>query len=214
MRTEIRHNERRVSSVIDVPTWDKAKWRGVGYAVIPASQAEVWVCLLFGSEAAARSIFSAWRSRVGSCDLDDIIRITLITGIDRSAPNAYRFVIGSNPFASDAHGKVKQFVSLNRMLRVEPASTTNLDMFKAAYVGLGHYQLMPSVLEGDSHAPIPELGIEKRHLRLVPAWQIGEHDLDATGIASDDVPIIPSDVDEVPVKRLLESARRSRNWQR
>jgi hypothetical protein len=51
------------------------------------------------------------------------------------------------------------------------------------------------------------LEVQKRQVRICPAWQIGEHNLDGVGILPDDTPIVPEGDPDPPVLRLLEQKR-------
>ena len=47
-------------------------------------------------------------------------------------------------------------------------------------------------------------GILKRELNIRNAWQIGEHDIDRVEIKENDNPIIPKDINDAPVLKLLK----------
>jgi hypothetical protein len=53
-----------------------------------------------------------------------------------------------------------------------------------------------------------DLTIVKNAIRIAPAWQVGENDIDSMAIMHGDDPIIPHDLADVPVLGLLERRKR------
>jgi len=52
--------------------------------------------------------------------------------------------------------------------------------------------------------PIIELGILKTELTIKNAWEIGIHDLEQVVITEDDDPIIPDNINDAPVLKILK----------
>jgi len=71
---------------------------------------------------------------------------------------------------------------------------------------------MPGYIDirSQQYRPHPDLAIRKSEIRICPAWQIQEHDPDGVGIFDNDDPIIPADVSEPPVLKLLQRKRKNR----
>ena len=209
-REKTKHTERRVSGLIDLPLWDRAKWKGAVYVWPLEIDYEPWLALGFEDGLAAKAIFAEWRAKLGSVDKEDRIRVSILTGVDRANPNYYSIVVGSNLLESEGVPRVKQFVSVSRIQRMTPSTSENLTGFSNRFERIGTYRLMPAVIDlktGKSH-PYPDLAIQKRQIRIVPAWQIGEHDPDGVGIFPHDKPIIPEGVLDPPVLKLLDRKRR------
>ena len=95
---QLKHQDRRVFSLIDLNLWDKAKWKGTGFGFIPNDHnlPLLSLALLFEDENASKKIFSQWRQEFGNTDTHEKIRVSIITGIDSDNPAAYRVVIGIN----------------------------------------------------------------------------------------------------------------------
>jgi hypothetical protein len=91
-RGNTKHTERRVSALIDMPLWDRAKWKGVLYIWPLELDLEPWLALGFEDDVAARAIFAGWRVKLGEIDKEDRIRISILTGADRLNPNHYSVV--------------------------------------------------------------------------------------------------------------------------
>jgi hypothetical protein len=212
-RGKTKHTERRVLGLIDMPLWDKAKWKGVLYIWPVDMDSEPWMALGFEDGAVARAIFQGWRATIGSIDNEDRIRISILTGVDRSSPDHYTVVVGSNLLESERGPRVKQFVSVSRIHRMEPSTSRNLTAFVNRYERIGTYRLMPAQVdlkEGKSK-PYPDLAIQKRKIRVSPAWTIEEHDPDGVGILPEDKPIIPEGITDAPVLKVLERKNKRTN---
>jgi len=205
-RENTKHSERRVYAVIDVPLWDKAKWKGVLYLWPPVLDLEPWLALGFEGSVAGRAIFTDWRSKLGSIDKQERIRISIITGVDRSNPTHYSVIVGSNLPQSEGGSRVKEFMSWSRIHRMEPSTLNNLTTFVNRFERIGTYRLMPADinLKTGEHKVHRELAIQKRQIRICPAWQIGEHDPDGVGVLPKDKPIVPDGLVDPPVLRLLK----------
>lgn len=207
----LKHSDRRVFSLINIDLWNKAAWSGIG-VIVPASPDEPpYLALLFRNQEAAVSIFKAWRDEIGQQDSEQKLRISIITGIDRDSPAAYRVVVGTNPDWSGVKPG-GQVIVISRIQTMYPSDSTNLDQFLASYKQKGNYILLPArLMPNNSFAWAPELGILKGDLEVRPAWQIGEHDPDICGIGVDDKVIIPEGSTDPPILKALERIRAQRS---
>lgn len=195
-----KHTDRQVLSPIDIPAWDKAGWGGTLFAM--ASRPPPILGLMFRDLQAALSIFAGWRAKWGQEDVEDALRIVIVTGVSAKSPAHYSVLIGPNiTHAVDRDTKV--FVSVSRINRMTPETPTNLNLFLTNFRRYGGYLLVPA----DMGAPP---GIEtasflaKRHLHVRAAWEIGENDPDSIALHDDDDPIIPQGVTDPPVTKTLE----------
>ena len=67
------------------------------------------------------------------------------------------------------------------------------------------YRLCPAkIIDNGKIEPYFDRAILKRTLYIKNAWEIGEHDLDRDVIKKNDSPIIPNDISDVPVLKLLK----------
>lgn len=205
-----KHTERQVMSPINIKLWDKARWCGTLFAM--AEQPPPILGLMFQDFLAAQSIFAAWRAKWGSEDVEDALRIVIITGISAQHPAHYAIAIGPN-ISQAVKSDTKVFMSVSRINRMTPETSKNLDLFLVNYRRFGGYLLVPASMGGS-----PELGMEcflaKRQLHIRPAWEIGENDPDSMALADNDDPIIPTGVSDPPVKKALERIREMRRQKR
>lgn len=210
----LKHRDRKVYSLLDVALWDKASWKGTGFGLIPNKQnlPLLELALLFRNEAASKQIFSQWKQEFGDEDIEEKIRVSIITGIDANNPAAYRVVIGVNPEWIKASSD-SQFILTYRINTMEPKDSRNLDQFSTFFEKTGFYILVPGYISQDFSRTefFWELGILKRQIFIRPAWQIAEHDPDLFGIQPDDKIILPKDVKDPPVIRALAQIRKMRS---
>ncbi len=203
MDTErLKHTDRRVLSPIDVPLWDQAKWRGILFVCLP----DVPPILAIGFEdgRAGQAIFRAWKERLGDVDKDEAIRVAVITELSKRNPAEYAVVVGPNLQQMGENNK-KVVMTVSRIQRMSPNTSTNLDNFLAAYEEAGAFLLAPA--QFPKQEPFIQFAIVKRHLDLRQAWQIGENDSDISVLADADEPLIPAGVTDPPINKALVRIR-------
>jgi len=210
-RTRLKHTDRRILSPIDIPLWNRAKWRATLFAWFP--NALPMLAIAFEDGQAGQAIFRAWRERWGNEDEDDALRLAIITGMSKKNPAEYAVVVGPNLRHVKGHEE-KTFVFVSRINRMTPTSTTNLDTFIAANQKAGAFLLAPAQLGTGAPTPFVKLAITKRHLHVRQAWQIGENDPDASVLHDDDEPIVPAGVVDPPVIGALARIRAFRQANR
>lgn len=208
----LKHKERKILSLIDMPAWDKAQWVGSGFLTYPEGQFPPRIGLIFKNEEGARDIFTGWLDRLGKEDEKGELRISVVTGVDKNNPAHYRVHVGTNINAYEKSGDWEHFIMIARINTMTPDNYKNLTMFLEAYEKHGVYCLLPAIGEEGSKEPkvIQDLFLYKKSLIVKPAWQIGENDEDFIVLKADDKPIIPEDVKDAPVLRALEKKQRIR----
>jgi hypothetical protein len=202
----LKHNERRILSLIDMPVWNEAQWTGMFFMVYPDGQFPPCIGLMFKNEDGARNIFKGWRERLGDKDEKDALRICIVTGVDKNNPAHYRTHLGTNANAYRRIGVQEQMVMVSRIQTMTPENDKNLNMFLEAYKKHGVYCLLPAIFQDGQPEPniIRDMLLFKKLLIVKPAWQIGDNDEDLVVLQLDDEPIIPEDIKDAPVLRALE----------
>lgn len=198
----LKHTDRKIASPIDMNLWDQAEWGGVGFEYYEGHPVPPAAMLLFKNEAAARAIFEGWRARFGRSDDRDILRVAIVTGLNKIAPASYGVVIGvnfANQLVDEDDGKMVMMVS--RMQRMENPSPQNLNGFLDGYRATGAYFLVPAVMRPGAAEPdvFEDLAILKRSLDLKAAWTITDNDMDMSILSDDDDPFVPDGVEDAPV---------------
>lgn len=203
----LKHRDFQILSPINMALWDKARWRGLGYAVLAGNPPIPELILLFEDQQAGAKIFRGWRRRLGESDQHEWIGVTLVTGIDRSHPAYYRCAISVNEESLTCFHKAKGPIALvYRMQEMTPPDTTNMDRFLFFFRNAGRYRLTYNLFTPNQ--PISsytnDTFIEKRRLRIVPAWQIGPNDPVSAVLKGIHDPVIPLDVSDPPVLKTLK----------
>jgi hypothetical protein len=108
-------------------------------------------------------------------------RVTVVKGISRKHPAAYRVLISGNPEGELAKGKTLQG-HLGRFQTMDTPDGRNLRIFLEHYEKHGKYILgfakmydLGSRLDGQAT-------LEKRNLIVREAWSIGVEDIDSMGV--------------------------------
>ena len=174
------------TSMIDIPTWDKAKWKGAGFLIgdLPLPT----LMLPFTNESSARKIFQDWIKALGSVDKNDDIRIALVEGDVPHEPAGYFILIGTNldeaiKRANKSGLKNDELMIMNvqRFIRANPTDNfAAYKTFRKIYESQGEYYLIPAIYdEKRGIMPIRELRIRKKALIYRNLVDIKEGDEDS-----------------------------------
>ena len=92
---------------------------------------------------------------------------------------------------------------------MEPVSPQNLNGFLEKYGLAKAFLFAPAVMREEDAQPelLLEYSILKRNLYVRQAWEIGRSDMDATGIAYDDDPVIPEGQIDPPIVQVIQWLR-------
>jgi hypothetical protein len=89
-----RHTDMETVSLIRLALWDRARWSGTMFLTAASESVPPVLAPIFQNGDAGRQIFAQWRKDLGPQDEEERLRVTIIRGVDRSNPHAYRVVIG------------------------------------------------------------------------------------------------------------------------
>ena len=200
-----RHTDMETMSLIRLALWDRARWSGTMFLTAASESAPPVLAPIFQHQDAGQQIFAHWRKELGPQDQEERLRVTIIRGVDRSNPHAYRVVIGSNlPDGLTEDAKRLVFM-VSRCNTMAPTSDANLQRFLGSYEAAGRYYLAGAVITDERSRPVPvsDVYIAKRELNVRDAWQIGRNNPDVVGIREDDDPIIPAGEQDAPVLEVM-----------
>lgn len=204
----LKHSDIRVYSVINVPLWQRAGWKGMIYLTSP--ETDPLFVLGFENPEAGKAIFKGWQNRFGKVDENDYIRISIVRGVDKKKPHSYNVAITVNhELASSTSQKTHSFTQV-KIIRMDPITGENLERFIENYERTKSYVMLPAFYNEPPEPPeiYHELGIKKQEISIREAWQIDEHDLDICALTPDVNPIIPSDIEDPPIHRAIECMRK------
>jgi hypothetical protein len=207
-----KHSQRQIVSLIDIPLWNRASWRGTMFYRDPDKAPYPILALGFEDQAAAAQIFKGLINQLGKVDKNNRLRITIIRGIRKDNPAAYRVVIGANFDPAEARGRILMMVTRNNVM--EPTTTENLDQFLDSMKSASEYLLAPAHYNGESGRSSIGFGmaIQKSALIVRNAWEISVDDVDVMGLSPDDHPVIPAGIENPPCQEViafLKSRQRS-----
>lgn len=209
-RSQERHDQTEIASLIREGLWRRAGWSGVVF-ITPVDRLFLPVFgLIFSDAEPAREIFKHWRDEIGEIDREERLRVAVVRGIDRERPRAYRVIIGSEPTSYPFRTPFVNFV--HRVHTMSADTPINLDRFLRARDAVDAFFLAPAFMGGGLEGPgVPdpdmELRIAVHRVRVRHAWEVGLHDVDRIAIKEGDDPVIPEGVEDAPVWRLLEKRR-------
>lgn len=198
-----KHSQRKIISLIDVPLWDRASWRGTMFYFDPDMAPYPILALGFEDRAAAVQIFKGLINQLGKLDKNNRLRVTIVRGIRKDNPAAYRVVIGTNIDRAEAGDRIVMMITRNNVM--EPATTENLDRFLASMQSAPEYLLAPAHYSSDTGRSSIGFGlaIQKSGLVVRNAWEISMGDIDVMGLSPDDDPVNPAGVENPPCKEVL-----------
>ena len=202
---QVKHSEIETLSLIRLTLWDQAKWGGTGFVGAVDGTRPPALILLFKNGKAGAEIFSHWRREIGSQDKDEQLRITIIRGISKKNPHAYRALISGNMSAFKVRAEAKRFMIMSRQQTMEPANDDNLRRFLDGYAKFGAYFLGHAQQPSGSvmFEPKGENFMVKREVNVRNAWEMGRNDPDAMALHLDDDPIIPPGQANPPILETL-----------
>jgi hypothetical protein len=202
----IRHDEIKVSSIIDINLWNKAKWKGFGFCLLPVPQEAVGIIIAYENFESGQKIFEKWINKFGLVDKNNNIRVAIIKGVDKNNPYWYRVHICKNIETIQTNSYIS---SVSRVHEMNPQSAQNLEQIIEAFNLMKKYKLYPAKItkDGDIEEPLFSHGILKTTLTIKNAWEIGEHDIDRAVIKKNDAPVIPNNIKNAPILKILKESK-------
>ncbi|TCK82902.1 hypothetical protein [Albibacterium bauzanense] len=201
----ISHKKIKAETIINTELWDNAQWKAFGF--FASQEIPFGITLLFENGDYGRKIFEEWITNYGKNDINNIISITIIKGIDKNNPYWYKVLVCKN--VNKNLYKDGNLVSISsRFHRMEPANYTNLNKITKGYETFKKYYLIPSYIDSNYKiSPYLDLGILKTELKIIDAWKIGIHDIEKAVITDEDDPIIPNGVIDAPILEVLKEKK-------
>lgn len=200
-------------SIINNNLWDKAKWSRATFASAGPSSTPVFG-LIFEDIESGCLIFDNWRQRLGTDDANDVIRLSIIKGVDKNNPLSFIIKVTQSHESLRAEYGNRPFPLFSRLKIFEPDSHINLELFVREYEGKGEYKLAPIGITAQGLKPYLEHSLLKRKFFITEAWKVDSQHEDAPAISNPEKVLIPSGVSDPPIKDLLELKQRLRSQKR
>ncbi|RDB07825.1 tetratricopeptide repeat protein [Runella aurantiaca] len=172
------HRAISVRSVIDIHSWDRADWKGAGYAQFNPMHPP-YMALLFKNADAARKIFTRWKKRFGNHDKDEEISLSIIRQMPQHNKHHYRVLITSKFPHKDTFKPIQLVTMGRKSMLMEPKNDINLERFLESYHHFNAFFLLPAILkEAGPPEFLFDLAILKHNLSVKLASEIKENDIE------------------------------------
>lgn len=204
----VKHSNYHTQSIIDNDLWNKARWAGMGVAIVKIKEPNPYLPILgifFENEKEGREIFENWISDIGRTDKNEKIRILILTGVEKSNPNSITMAVSSN-INHSLIKKGSRVAITSRVFKIEDPDPQNLNHFRKAFSVSQRYALVPVTKSSNGAEPTfhEDLAIMKHSIVFREAWTVGINDLDSAAIHPSANPIIPKDQKNAPVLDLIK----------
>lgn len=173
-------------SLIDVDTWNNAKWLATAYFVSEHPSDPPVLGLFFEQEVSARKIFTDLIDRIDNNDPYNELRVAIIEG-ELRGKQGYSVHISSNPENTIKRASEKgisidadQIVVVSRVHRMTPEpNSPHLANFKKAYAQQNRYLIIPVTGSAQAMKPHFDLSIGKQPIHFRHISDVGNNDRDA-----------------------------------
>lgn len=175
------HRDLEVRSILDIPLWERSGWVGLLSCTYgrDGTDAPPVMALIFENREVGREIFSRWRERFGSRDVNGDIHFAILRELPSHPPSHYAALLTSG---HDGASEAKLTSMVSRLKILEPETDVNLTRFLAAYEEIGCYGLAPAVIDAQGQPEVmADLAILKRDLPVKKVAEIQETDLEIIG---------------------------------
>jgi hypothetical protein len=159
-----------------------------------------------------KAIFREWRREFGERDEAGDIRISILLGIDKKEPLAYRaHITRSRDEIGNDMVDGKWFWQLSRVQTMYPTNRAHFDKFLEDYERIGCYFVAPAEMTPDGETVIhSDLVLLMRDLNIKDAWSVGLDDDAMMALRDEDEIIVPSDVSDPPCDEVMKLRRNLR----
>ena len=174
-----------LANIIDPPLWDQAKWRGTGFLF--SKYAPPILAVMYTEETPAKEIFTGLRARMTNVDEEDLLRISLIEGVNLdNNPHSYLVHIGPH-YENILHhfGLTTQdterapVATVYRTNTMIPQTSVNLDTFKKEFARCGRFFLAPAIVKNNELKVFEDVKIEKDKILFRHKSSLDPDDVDA-----------------------------------
>lgn len=200
-----------ISSIIDYPLWDQAKWKGCGFILDTYRMDAPLLLFCYNNIDYGRKIFEGWMKLHNKNELN--LKVSFILHIDKEHPAWYRVHVGEDleVYKESMKEDRQRIVQVNRIHTMNAMTSENLDNFRHFYYMKGRCCISAVMMGCDN-----QMNFKQKFRYVLPlknvvfreAWEIGVNDVDSATILPDDHPIIPEEhKNNAPVIELLERKR-------
>lgn len=206
-----KQDNRIITDIIDIPLWDKAKWKGCGYMIDRLFQDPPIMMLMFQNIDAGKKILEQWEEQFRKQQL--FVNLTIITGVENDNPCAYKVLISpdlNRLYTSWQQAEKRYVVAASRFHKMDSHDDTNIRLFKQAVERFKFAGLTACLIDKDNRMVTTDGNcyprvIPIRSISFVEAWSIEENSPESVAILASDTPIIPEGHEaDAPVLKILK----------
>ncbi|WP_075604137.1 hypothetical protein [Saccharicrinis aurantiacus] len=201
-----RHDENKIVSIIQVKFWDQAKWKGFGPFYAP--HIGFGIFLAFENGIAGKSIFDEWIKRYGKEDINDIIKITIVKGVNKNNPYWYKVHISANVHTQSLKSRERYMSVAARFHQMTPNNSENMQKIEQMVSLKKKFLFCPAEIANNGKIePYFDRAITKSSIEIRNAWELEINDPESVVILKEDDPIIPPEIVNAPVLEILKKKK-------
>ncbi|WP_339713468.1 hypothetical protein [uncultured Sneathiella sp.] len=172
------HRTVSVRSVINVPAWDQALWKGTGFVQSDPIQPPHFA-FLFEDKAGAEKIFKGWLERFGKHDENDEISLSIVRQLPLQNKHHYYVFVSSKLLDTDDPDFGKRIAFSSRYMMMAPDNDINLERFLDSFHRVGAFYLLPAIINKNGPPEfLDDLAILKHKLFVKLAKDVGKNDVE------------------------------------
>lgn len=204
--------ETQITSLIDISLWDKARWKGCGYLILPDFTEPAILLFLFENFKVGKQIFDQWKSDRLNDNLN--LKMYFIKGVNTDHPSWYKVLLTPEITIQESDKKQNEsrhVICASRFHLMQTTDSSNIDLFEKNVAKFNIFGLTAAEFDTDINKVIRTQGkhldyfIPIKNFEFIEAWTIGEHDVASVVILPDDNPIIPPDhMYDAPIINLMK----------
>ena len=201
----VSHDNIYSSDMIKCSHWDAAKWKGAMYLADVNNKEFIKIGFIFESEEGAKKVFEDIINITTRDDKKEKIILSFIKGVDKDNPFDYRIMITEK---IEIPENIKEKVIITMPTRFHQMNCTNDKNINTLEKVISNkdskISIFPVILKSGKPIPLFDYEVFIKKVNIKDAYEIGKDDIEAMAILPTDNPIIPKNVEKVPIKELLE----------
>lgn len=189
----------QITSLIDIPSWNKANWSGCGYLLSRDYTEPGVMMLMFKNFKFGKYIFDQWKNEQQDNKLN--LKIYIIKGINIEQPTWYKVLLTPDmtALAYDLNNSDSHIICTSRFHLMQANDDKNINLLEKLVNKFKVFGLTAVEFDIDIEKIInmPEKHLDYiipiYNIEFIEAWTIGEHDNASAAILPNDNPFIPSE---------------------
>ncbi len=166
---------------------------------------EIKIGFLFENEEGAKKVFQDLIEYASKDDKEGKIIVSFIKGISKKQKYDYRVMITGKVDVPVIENNiiVNMATRFHQMNCIDDRNISILEEI-ISHGNNPQISILPMTIHNEKIIPLWEYEIHINKVNIKQAYEIGKNDLEAAAILKTDDPIIPVNIDKVPIKELLE----------